>query len=201
MTSTEFKKLDSYHRREYILDIACDLFSKKGYDAVTTLELASELGCSETMLLGIFPAKAEIYNALFDEWRVIASKPPTLKKINNSPLDTLEKFFNDFISLKYSRDQALRPKIERALYSRTSDNAKQHIHEFVSTAPDFVSHAIEPLIIEGQKIGEIRDGNAKELAAFTWALIQGSYYSKKDFTERYKTIPTSSLRGILQKQN
>lgn len=202
MKNAEFRSLNSKDRRERILNIACNLFAEKGYDAVTTLELSQAAGCSETMLLSIFPTKADIYNALFEEWKNIVKKPPTLYIINDSPLDTLEKFFIDFITKKYSRDPSMRPNLERALYSRSSDGAKEKIYKVVAEAPDFVPHAIKPLIVAGQQKGEICDEDPDQLASLTWAIIQGCYYSIKDFPDRYsvKDIPLNLLREILRKK-
>lgn len=197
MKNSEFRKLDNSNRRETILDFACELFAQKGYDAVTTMELSLTIGCSETMLLSIFPTKSEIYNTLFEEWRLIISEPPSLEIINGSSLDTLEKYFNDFTSRRFKRNYEMRPNLERALISRTTGGAKKRMYDAATAAPDFITNAVLPLIKAGQEKGEIKNGDPTELSNFFWAMTQGAYYSKQDFPTRFKSIPSSIVRNIL----
>lgn len=67
--SKELVRMGNEKRSRQILETACRLFANKGYDAVTTKEIAKATNCSEALIFRYFPTKEIIYQVLFDEWK------------------------------------------------------------------------------------------------------------------------------------
>ena len=84
-------RMDAAARREQILNTACGLFYKYGYDSVTTKQLAEALGCSEGLIFKYFPSKDAIYQALMQEWAESMTEPVVFERIDDSPLRMAEK--------------------------------------------------------------------------------------------------------------
>ena len=59
-------KLPAPQRREQIIRIAMDLFSRKGFDGTTTREIAWAAGVSEAIIFRHFVTKEELYAAIID---------------------------------------------------------------------------------------------------------------------------------------
>lgn len=53
-------------RRQQIVAVAAELFSKKGFNGITTKEIADGVGVSQAILFRHFPNKEAIYSAILD---------------------------------------------------------------------------------------------------------------------------------------
>lgn len=175
MSNAEFVRLDTYHRRERVLDVATDLFAEHGFDAVTTLQLADAVGCSESSLFKLFPTKDQIYDALFREWATTVQDPPEITIEGNSAIKTLRKFFNSYRSRTVSLHPNMRPRLESAVYSRRTGSYGHRIHAILAKQPEFVSTCLTPIFEFGQKTGEIREGDPFVFALLFWGLLWGEF--------------------------
>ena len=59
--------MSASERREAIVGAAIPLLAERGYDSVTTREIAQVAGVSEALLYRHFPSKKEIYLAIWGE--------------------------------------------------------------------------------------------------------------------------------------
>ena len=176
--------MDTYHRRERILDVAADLFAEHGYDSVTTLELAEAVGCSESSLFKLFPTKEQIYEALFREWVTAVQEMPTIPIEDNSAIKTLRKFFNYYRTRNVSLHRNMRPRLESAIYNRRTGDYLPKIHAILSKQPDMVTTCLAPIVEFGQKNGEIRAGDPVVLATLFWDILWGE--ATLTYDERYQ---------------
>src|SRR5215471_17984420 len=53
-------------RRQQIVEVAADLFSKKGFSGTTTKEIADGAGVSEAIIFRRFSTKRDLYRAIID---------------------------------------------------------------------------------------------------------------------------------------
>jgi len=53
-------------RRQQIVEVACELFSKKGFNGTTTKEIADCAGVSEAIIFRHFPNKRALYSAIIE---------------------------------------------------------------------------------------------------------------------------------------
>jgi len=61
------KRLSSGERRAQIAQIAATLFAKKGFDGVTTREIAKKAGVNESILYRHFPTKDALYTEIINQ--------------------------------------------------------------------------------------------------------------------------------------
>lgn len=173
MSNQMFVRMDTYHRRERILDVAADLFAEHGFDGVTTLELSEAIGCSESSLFKLFPTKEEIYKALFREWATAVQEALTIPIEGNSAIKTLRKFFNYYRTSSVSLHANMRPRLESAIYNRRTGDYLPKIHSILAKQPDIVTTCLAPIFAFGQKNGEIREGDPVVLASIFWNILWG----------------------------
>lgn len=85
------KRLPSGERHAQIADIAAGLFAKKGFNGVTTREIARAARVNEAILFRHFPTKEAIYTEIID--RKIRLKPEMLDvDIDADAMDDAELF-------------------------------------------------------------------------------------------------------------
>lgn len=185
----DFVGLDTYHRKERILDVATELFAKKGYEKVTTKELSENIGCSESSLFNIFPTKSAIYEEIFAEWQSMLRRPRTLSIIKDSALLTLEHVFLTYSVNTLDKNPLVRPYLEDAVFSISSSSGKQRYLKELAETPDFVETQLTPIIQYGQEHGEIRSGDPQTLASIFWNLLAGTYYLHTALTTQYPNPP------------
>lgn len=60
------RRISSEDRREQIINIAAELFSKNGFKGTTTKEIAERVGVCEAIIFRHFPTKQELYSEILD---------------------------------------------------------------------------------------------------------------------------------------
>lgn len=65
-------RLSSGERREQLIQVAIDLFSRKGFNGTTTREIAAAAGVTEAIIFRHFETKENLYTAIIDQ----TLKPP-----------------------------------------------------------------------------------------------------------------------------
>jgi TetR/AcrR family transcriptional regulator len=59
-------RLSADHRREQLIDVAIELFSRKGFNGTTTREIALTAGVTEAVIFRHFATKEQLYTAIID---------------------------------------------------------------------------------------------------------------------------------------
>lgn len=65
LTSTH-PRLSAHERREQLLAVAVELFSRKGFNGTTTREIAAAAGVTEAIIFRHFETKEQLYTAIID---------------------------------------------------------------------------------------------------------------------------------------
>jgi TetR/AcrR family transcriptional regulator len=60
-------RLSAEKRREQLLQVAVDLFSRKGFNGTTTREIAASAGVTEALIFRHFETKERLYTAIIDQ--------------------------------------------------------------------------------------------------------------------------------------
>ena len=123
----------SFTTEDKILNASIILFSQKGYNAVTTKEIAKEAGVSEMTLFRHFESKHNLFEKAFDKF-VFSPKfkalfeglewdlESDLNKICSSYHDILYK--NQNIILMYFKNEELNPEFDATLFKFPSELKK-----------------------------------------------------------------------------
>jgi TetR/AcrR family transcriptional regulator len=60
-------RLAATERRQQLVDVAIDLFSRKGFNGTTTREIAAAAGVTEAIIFRHFKTKQQLYSAIVDQ--------------------------------------------------------------------------------------------------------------------------------------
>ena len=60
-------RLSAGERREQLIQVAVDLFSRKGFNGTTTREIAAAAGVTEAIIFRHFETKEQLYTAIIDQ--------------------------------------------------------------------------------------------------------------------------------------
>lgn len=66
-TGAGHSRLPGDQRREQLINVAVDLFSRKGFKGTTTREIASAAGVTEAIIFRHFATKEQLYTAIIDQ--------------------------------------------------------------------------------------------------------------------------------------
>ena len=154
-------------RRNSIISAALDLFITKGFGATTTMDIAKKANITHSLLFHYYESKEALYESLVDIGIQGAGMAMEIKTQNpmqffamvvQGTLEAMEKSdFNAKIFLLMSK--AMREEAPEAIRNKAS--AVNNIRLCV------------PLIEEGQRLGQIRQGDSASLSFVFWAALQG----------------------------
>jgi len=178
------RRLSPEARREEILQAAKHLFATKGYGETKMIDIAREIKASRSIFEPYFENKEAIYEALFARWEEELEKPVPFRPVEEigSTVDCLAAIMARLladpavIDRKAGRDLELRA----AIFSR--EGSKNKITEALTRHENKgIADIALPLIVEGQKRGEIRQGDTVSLykaffMMFFGAGMYGQYY-------------------------
>ena len=154
-------------RRNSILNAALDLFITKGFGATTTMDIAQRANITHSLLFHYYETKETLYESLVDigmqgagaAMQVDAKNPMLFfQAVTQGTLEAIEKSdFTAKIFLLMSR--ALREEAPEAVRKKAGqiNNIK----------------LCTPLIEEGQRQGQIKQGDSLSLSFAFWAALQG----------------------------
>ncbi|MFN5308356.1 MAG: TetR/AcrR family transcriptional regulator, partial [Candidatus Kapaibacterium sp.] len=60
--------VDKEKKKKYLITIATDVFSKKGFHATKMSEIAEAAGVAKGTLYEYFSTKEDLFLAIYDEW-------------------------------------------------------------------------------------------------------------------------------------
>jgi AcrR family transcriptional regulator len=124
MTKISSNKNGKISTKEKIFDVSVDLFSKKGFDAVSIREIAREVGIRESSIYNHYPSKETILNVIFQYFKKELTKmrPPEAVNIEKLTPDifrervhlthmlfrtpTMEKIFKIVINEQFKNGRA-----------------------------------------------------------------------------------------------
>jgi AcrR family transcriptional regulator len=167
MNKREQQRLE---RRNQILNCGLDLMISKGYEAMQIRDIAKELNISTGLFFNYFKSKENFYEELV---KIGVEGPKSVLKLNVENIDPIELFEKIagaiFESIKFSPMTAkMFVLMSRTLDSQSvPDSVKKLVDGFDMITP------IMPVIVKGQRMGEIKEGDPAFLAAAYWGAIQG----------------------------
>ncbi|MCE7697536.1 MAG: TetR/AcrR family transcriptional regulator [Methanobacterium paludis] len=124
MTKTSSNKNGKISTKEKIFDVSVDLFSKKGFDAVSIREIAREVGIRESSIYNHYPSKETILNVIFQYFKKELTKMRPPEAVNIEKLTrgifrervhlthmlfrtpTMEKIFKIIINEQFKNEKA-----------------------------------------------------------------------------------------------
>lgn len=153
-------------RRQELLDFSLYLFVHKGYEGTTVRDIAKKANTSVGLLFHYFPTKEAIVKELIRLAEAgVALIVNQLTSINEpiSGFERITKFILESFAEPTTKDLFLLVN-----QIKTFESVPDVMHNF----PDTIQASL-PVIINGQKAGEIKKGEPLALALAYWGAIQG----------------------------
>jgi AcrR family transcriptional regulator len=157
-------------RRAQILDAAALVFAHKGLTGTRTADIAAACRMSEGLLFHYFASKEDIFAAVVEVALQAAGSPAqAVLQQPGSPLEKLRWLLQVYLPGMWSKP-AYFLVILQALNSETTPQA---LRERVLEQSARNLHLYQQLIVEGQAIGEVAQGDPALLTLAFAACIQG----------------------------
>lgn len=170
-------------RKEQILSAALQVFARRGMVASKISDIAKEAGLSHGLVYHYFKSKEEIFTTLVK--KASSSSMEVIRKANikeGKPLEKLTWMTERIIESLECTENALLFLV--MIQASTSDAIPEEVKEILTgeNADSPVMSTI-PLIIDGQKKGEIIQEDPITLAVSYYAFIQGLAINKIQWNE------------------
>src|SRR3954453_19412064 len=156
-------------QRANILDAAMRVFARSGPSA-SMAEIAEAAGVSQGLAYRYFASKEEIYHALVAQaMRSGLSDTEIAPMLSGTPWQRLETLLTRILNARRAH-----PEFFQLLYHVLSDDtAPAELLTQMSERGQFFVGAVRQLIVEGQAVGEIAEGDPDQLVLALMAYLDG----------------------------
>ncbi|YCA45196.1 TetR/AcrR family transcriptional regulator [Bacillus sp. JZ8] len=170
-------------RRAQILQAALRVFARRGMVAAKISDIAKEAKLSHGLVYHYFKSKEEIFMTLVQ--KALESSLNVIYYANEqvgTPLEKLRWMTEQIMKSINNGEEVLLFLI--MIQASTSDIVSEEVKEIL-TGEHAVSPVMAtiPLIMEGQKVNEIKQGDPVQLAVTYYAFIQGLAINKIQWEE------------------
>lgn len=189
-------------RRKEILEKALELFTKEGYDDVTFQKIADSCGITRTTLYIYFKNKREIF--VWSIKQMTQGMEQKLVEIIQEKGLTAEQCLRRIMLWILDECAANRALFNVLLVylinlKKTGEDTEELVNRRVLRA----KHLLNMIIIGGQKRGEFKKENIKEVSAMFYGLIETAIFElavigKPDVSTEKETLEIM-IQGILSK--
>lgn len=161
-------------RKKRLLDIALKTFALKGYLNVTIDDITKAARCSHGLFYHYFSSKDDVFQETV-RYFILGSSTPLLTATEMSSchgVEGLKKFFEIAEGIETGIPQDLytaKIMLDLERNEVKSDLSKEAIRRFA------VRQTFERLIEEGQKTGDVIDGDPKDISSLFFDLIIGVF--------------------------
>jgi AcrR family transcriptional regulator len=153
------KKEPKKPTKERIFDVSLELFSRKGFDAVSIREIAREVGIRESSIYNHYPSKDTILDTIFEyfEHELITMRPPEARNPNKIH-ELTPDVFRDRVNLTLNLLKT--PKMEKIFIISSSEQfrdkrAKKIILYSLIKEPQQFTKKVLQIMVENKIINPI----------------------------------------------
>jgi len=178
----ETRKEQRDRHRSEILNVALDLFVRKGYAATKVADITGEAKISTGLFFHYFESKEKIYEELI-KMGLEGVAYPTNQKFDHA-MDFFEKITEALFA--YMRKEPMVAKMFALMSAaQRSDATPDYIREMANKGISVIEQFV-PVVLWGQKEGTIREGDPLAISNAFWCSIQG-------IAEQYAANPQMTL--------
>ncbi len=192
MPRTEEDNIKIRNKRwRQLLDAALKLFAVRGLTATKISDIATEAGLSHGLIYHYFNSKEEIFTELVKE-AVSYSKNAYKKAASaaDKPLEKIRALTDIFITDGYNGRGV--NYFLLIIEASTSDSVPSEARDYIKDNYEFNMNFLIPIIIKGQRGGEIIEGDPEKLANAFMAMIRGLALIYTD-TSSNNTFPNTDI--------
>ena len=193
-TVTE-RRLSAEDRREQILNVAAQLFSRQGFSGTRTREIAEAAGVNEAIIFRHFPKKEDLYWAVIENRLELARRRPQLKdrlKPDSDDREVLTGFAEEIIN-RLTTDYSLTRLL---IYSGLEQHklSERMFRTYIADFYDFMAAHIRLRI----KQGVYRDVDPMIAARALWSMVAYHMQIQELFgAKRYQTFDAHHVASTI----
>lgn len=152
-------RMDGAARRRQIVEAAMPLFARKGFDGITTREIAAAAGVSEGLVFRHFPTKAALYQDIFQLGRLV---DPDLMRLASLPPSTDTLILITYAMVHHlvlgvlGKRELMMTRLRLVLHSMIEDGEYARIH-FAEIERQFLPVYTDSLRA-AEQAGDVRPG-------------------------------------------
>lgn len=180
---------------------ALRLFALYGYDQVRIQQIADECGCSHGLLYHYYSSKEDIFHDLMEYHRSkIGSFHLFIKDKKVSPYEQLNHFCDGVVRLLAGDEEEFYYFVMFTTFEfqKTLPPPPDLTDKFKK--PTSLQEILQHLIKEGQKEGNICDGDPFEIAEVMYSCIRGLIYERvRNFNNNYKVPDARIIKRLVLK--
>ncbi|HLG17175.1 MAG TPA: TetR/AcrR family transcriptional regulator [Blastocatellia bacterium] len=162
-------RMAAVDRRQQIVSVASELFSKNGFNGTTTKEIADRAGVSEAIIFRHFPTKQALYSAIIDfktkqsserlqsHLKEAASRKDDLAFFGSLALDLLEVHKKDPTFMRLLMFSALEGhELAEMFYQSTAREVRNHVRRYIKQRiADGAFQNVDPSVAARSFVGMI----------------------------------------------
>lgn len=156
------------YRRQQLLQVALDQFITKGFYGTSTREISRIAGISSGLMFNYFESKKSLFETLV---KIGCDKMILETSSECSPLEIFERQIQSLLQMLEGNPSAAKMFVFMGYASYNAAKISQKAGDLLAQH-DIIRQSV-PLIQEGQKLGEIRQGNPYALSIALWCSVQG----------------------------
>lgn len=183
--------------RNKIHSVAIKLFAKKGFAATSVKDIAEGAGISIGLMYRHYKKKEELFNELVTYAAEGLDRIAKRFQTDASPVELIQQFTLEILNDLDKDDEYAHFHMLMNQASAIEDPSPQI--KQLNKHSEALLHQTARLIEKGQELGQFKQGNAREMAFFYFASIQGLVMMKITMNEEFITpcleIVTSFLIG------
>jgi AcrR family transcriptional regulator len=184
--------------RTKIQTAAMQLFVRQGYGSTNVQHIADQAGISTGLLYRHYKTKDQLFEELVQF--AMAGLETLIVKFQTSdePAEELARFANEvYLDLSSGDDLGhLLLLMTQSFFSTETDGWKAALKQIHTD----LLQATAELIIQGQRQGKLREGNAFEMAQYFFSSIQGLAMMKMMLEEKFSMPSRSLLTLVFEKE-
>jgi AcrR family transcriptional regulator len=157
-------------RRERILDVACELFSTRGYGVTTNKDVAAEAGITSGALYYYFDSKLAMYLAVFEHLQTQINERFSAAAGGHQ---TFDGKIRAILEASYAMNVE-NPSLARFQGAARADRSRHpELQEAIANAPGEGATLVPDLVAVGIETGEIQPERAGQVAAVLRTMFVG----------------------------
>ncbi|WAH37479.1 TetR/AcrR family transcriptional regulator [Alicyclobacillus dauci] len=184
-------------RRKAILDAARNLFSQRGYHAVSLSDIAEEAGLSVGLIYYVFPKKEDILVGVVQDASLLYRKVFDMVQKIDDPMERLDTVMSELY-----RELNKGARVLMILYKDLSSMNKETRRQILSVERETATK-IADIIVEGKRRGIFKSSVSEQLVAFNligighlWALKKSWLFERMPF-ETFMTEQQTLIHAML----
>lgn len=160
--------------RDKLMDVARQLFAKKGIENTTMADIASASERGRRTVYSYFASKHEIYNAILErEGEQLVSRMRQVADSDQSPTEKVKAFIIERINMVKADDKASMSEKIRSLFNRDLSRIER-VRKIALVKENTI---LQEMLEQGIRSGEFDPRQARRFASTLVLALQGLYYS------------------------